>query len=76
MYQNVTEGMFMFLDKKNIQIRLNSTIWNPKFTLPLRILLKPRTVSFRKDKITAKIVSQLKCLEEGKEKDLPYKWKI
>ena len=48
------------------QSRQNSFIWNLVFTLPLRILLKPWTLSFKKDTITAKTVSQLKCLEERK----------
>ena len=33
---------------------------------PLRILLKPWTLSFNKETITAKTLSQLKCLEEPK----------
>ena len=44
----------------------SSTIWNLVFTFPLRILLKPWTLSFRKDTITAITASQLKCLEECK----------
>ena len=40
MYQNVTEGKFMFFDKK-LQSRQNSITWNLVFTLPLRILMKP-----------------------------------
>ena len=51
---------------RNFRIRQNSTIWNLVFTLPLRILLKPGTLSFKKNTITAKTVSQLKCLEERK----------
>ena len=48
---------------RNFQIRQKSTIWNLVFTLPLRILMKPWTLSFKKDTITAKYVSQLRCLE-------------
>ena len=69
MYQNVTVEKFLFFWwKKNIQSRprLNSTIWKPVSTLPIRILLKLWTLSFKKDTITAKTVSQLKCLEERK----------
>ena len=51
---------------RNFQSLQNSTIWNLVFTLPLRILLKPWTLSFKKDTTTAEIVSQLKCLEERK----------
>ena len=51
---------------RNFQGRQNSNIWNLVFTLPLRILLKPWTISFKKDTITAKTVSELMCLEENK----------
>ena len=40
MYQNVTEGKFMFLTRI-FQSNQNSITWNLVFTLPLRILLKP-----------------------------------
>ena len=50
----------------NFQIRQKSTIWNLVFTFPLRIMLKPWTLSFKKDTITAKNLSQLKCPEERK----------
>ena len=36
------------------------------FTLPLRLLLMPRTFSFKKDRIKARVLSPLKCLEERK----------
>ena len=65
MYHNVTERKFVFLTR-NFQICQNSTLWNLVFTLPLRILLKLWTLSFRKHTITAKAVSQLKCLQELK----------
>ena len=65
MYQNVTEGMFMFFDEK-FQTRLNFTIWKPLFTLPLQMLLRPWKLSFKRNAITVKAVSQLKCLEERK----------
>ena len=55
----------MFLTR-NLQSRQNSITWNLVFTLPLRILLKPLTISFKKDTITAKTVSKLKCLEKRK----------
>ena len=64
-YQNVTEGKFMFFDKK-FQSHQNSFNWNLVCTLPLRILLKPWTFSFEKDTITAKTLSKLECLEERK----------
>ena len=64
----------MFLTR-NFQSRQNFTIWNLIFTLPLRILLKSRTVSFKKDTITAKIVSQLRCLEESKKLEFTLKMK-
>ena len=53
---------------KNFQNHLNFTIWNTvsTLTLPLRILLKPWTLPIKKDLITAKAVSELKCLEERK----------
>ena len=50
----------------NFQVPQNSTFWNLVFTLPLRILLKLWSISFKKDTITAKTVSQLKWLEERK----------
>ena len=65
MYPNVTEEKFMFFDKK-FSTSSEFTIWNQFFNLPLRILLKRCTLSFKKDTITAKTVSQLKCLEERK----------
>ena len=61
---------------KNFQNHQNSITWNLVFTLPLRILLKPWTFSFKKDTITAKTVSKLKGLEERKIWDLPRKWRI
>ena len=64
-YQNVTEEKFWFFDKQNFQSRQNSNIWKLVFT-ELRILLKQWPLSFKKDTITAKILSQLKCLEEHK----------
>ena len=54
-----------FLARK-FQCRQNSTTWNLFFAIPLRILLKPWKLSFKKDTITAKTVSQLKCLQERK----------
>ena len=66
MYQNVTVGNFTFFDIKNFQSRLNFTICNPVSTFPLRILLKPWTLSFKKNPITARVVSQLECPEERK----------
>ena len=65
MYQMSRKEKLCFLTR-NFQSRQNSTIWNLVFTLPFRILLKPWTLSFKKDTILAKIVSQLKCLEERK----------
>ena len=65
MNQNVREGMFMFFDKKPSK-RLNFAIWKLVSTLPIQILLKPWSLSFRKDKIKAKTVSKLICLEERK----------
>ena len=65
MYQNVT-GEDLCIFQKNVQGRQNSTIWSLVFTLPLRIMLKPWTLSFKKDTITVKTVSQLTCLEERK----------
>ena len=44
--------------------RLNFTIWNRVFTLPFWKLLKPWTLSFQTDTITAKAVSPLKCLKQ------------
>ena len=49
------------------QSRHNSAIWYLVFNLQLRILLKLYTLSFKKDKITAEAVSQLKCLDELRE---------
>ena len=51
---------------RNFQSHQNSITWSLIFTHPLRILLKPRTFSFKKDTITAKTVSKIKCLEEHK----------
>ena len=51
---------------RNFRNGQNSIIWNLVFTLPLRIMLKPWTLSFKKDTTTAKTLSQLKCLEERK----------
>ena len=59
---------------RNFQGRQNITILIPVFTLPLRILLKPWTVSLAKNTITAKILSQLKCLEERKK--LRFTWQM
>ena len=51
---------------RNFQSNQNSITWNLVFTLPFWILLKPWTFSLKKDTITAKIVSKLKCLEKRK----------
>ena len=51
---------------RNFQSHQNFITWNLVFTLPLRMLLKPRTFSFKKDTITAKTVSKIKCLQESK----------
>ena len=61
---------------KNFQSRLNFTLWNPVCILLLGILMNPLPLSLKKDTITAKAVSQLKCLEELKFWDLPWNWKI
>ena len=58
LYQNVTAGKFIFLIKL-VQRRWKLTIWNPIFTLPW-------TPAFKKNTITAKAVSQFKCLGERK----------
>ena len=44
----------------------NSMITNLVFTLPLRILLRSWTLSFKKDTITAKTASQLNCQRRQK----------
>ena len=56
----------------NFQSRQNYTIWNLGFTLPLRILLKRWTLSFKKDTSTAKTVSQLLCLARSTQKSEIY----
>ena len=64
---NVTEAEFIFFSKnKTFQSRLILAIWNPVSALPLWILLKPLLLSFRRDTITTKAVSQLKCLKKRK----------
>ena len=50
----------------NFENHQNSFTWNLVFSLPLRILLKPWTFSFKKDTITRKTVSKSKCLEKRK----------
>ena len=50
----------------NFQTCQNYINWNLVSTLPLRILSKPWTLSFKIDTITTKIDSQLKCLGERK----------
>ena len=50
----------------NFQGRQNFPTRKLVFTLSLRILLKSWTLSIKKDMITAKIASQLKCLIERK----------
>ena len=62
MYQNVTQKKSCFLIK-NFQIRQKTFNWNPVFTLPIQILLKLWTLSFREDTTTAEAAMQLKCLE-------------
>ena len=69
MYQNVTEGKFMVFDK-NFSNSSELYYLEPGLTLPLRILLKPWTLSFRKDTTTAKIVSQLKCHQNAKKNEI------
>ena len=76
MYQNVTEGKLEFFDGKNIQSCLNFIIWNLVSTPPSRILLKPIRLSFRKNTITAKNVTQLKCRDDCRKLRFIWKWKI
>ena len=57
-------GCWCFFDKENFQCRQKFKIWKSVCTFLIQILLKPWTLSFKKDTITAKMVSQLKCLEE------------
>ena len=45
---------------RNVQSRQNSTFWNLVFNFPLWMMLKPWTLSFKKDTITAKTVSTAK----------------
>ena len=65
LYQMLRRENLSFLTR-NFQSCQSFIIWNLVFTLPLRILLKLWTLSFRKDTILAKTVSQLKCIEERK----------
>ena len=51
---------------KNFKSRRNFISWNLVFTPPVRILLKPWTLSFKEDTIKARVVTPLKCLEERK----------
>ena len=51
---------------KNFQSGQNVSISKPVFIIPIRILLKPWTLSFKKETISAKPVSQLKWLGERK----------
>ena len=51
---------------RNFQTRQNCIISNLVFTFPIRILSKPRTLSFKKETITTRSVLQLNCLEEPK----------
>ena len=60
----MTESLFHSL--KDCQSRLYFTVLNRVFNLPLRILFELCTLSFKKDTITAKTESQLKCLKERK----------
>ena len=69
MYQTVTEGKFLFFDKKTFTHQI-STNWELVFAFPLPILLKPWTLSFTKNTTTAKAVSQLMCLEERKTNEI------
>ena len=41
MHQKIKEGNFKSFDEKNLRSRQNFTTWNPIFTLPLQIMLKP-----------------------------------
>ena len=64
MYENVTEETFVFFEfKKYFKNRQNFSTLKPLFTHLLRILLKPLTISVKKDLITAEAVLPLKCLE-------------
>ena len=58
---------------RNFQSRQTSTIWKLVFTFPLRLLLTPWTLSFKKDTYTAKVASQLKCLEERRRLEITLK---
>ena len=60
---------------KNIQSCLNFTSWNPVFTFPLRIILKPKRLSSKKITITTRAVSELESLEERRKWRLTFQMK-
>ena len=66
MYQNVIEGKFLFFLMKYFQSRQYSTNWKLVFTFPIRILLKPRRLSIKKNTNSTRTVSRSKCTEESK----------
>ena len=65
--QNVTEGKFMFFDKKNSKVVgiLLSGTWSLPFCYG-NCKRCEHSLSFKKNTITVKAVSQLKCLKELK----------
>ena len=69
-------GKSHFFLIRNFQSRLNSTICNPVFTLPLRMLLKPWTLFFKKHIFTAIVVSQLKGLKRHKKLRYTFEMKV
>ena len=73
--RTISERETSCFQMENVESRLNLTIWNPFSTLLLQILFRPWTFSLKKYIITAKAVSQLKCLEERKKLRFPVQLK-
>ena len=65
MYQNVTEGKFMFFDKK---LSKSSEFYylEPDLYPSITDFVEPMNILIQENTITAKTVSRLKCLEERK----------
>ena len=68
-YTKVSHRESSFSNEK-FQNRLIFTICNPVFTLPIRILLKPWTLFFRKDTVTAILVSTNKRSRRKQKHDI------
>ena len=74
-WNKMLKNKFMFFHENHLASRQHFTMWNPVYFHALRILLKPWTISFKKDPLTTKSASQSKCLEDYSKRKFTFQMK-